>query len=792
MNEISAKSVQTLELESVLQMLASQCVSAESKQRALSLAPDTDKNHIRRLQEQTSAAVAYITRYGSPPFSGIRDIRPAMLRAQKGGVLNNRELLDLSSLLGTARAVQKYCDDDDQLSTCIDQLFNSLAPNRYLEDKINKAIISEDEIADESSPALSDIRRHIRNTTAKARDSLQRIISSPVYSKYLQDPIITMRGGRYVVPVRSEYKNDVPGLIHDVSSSGATFFVEPMATVQANNELRELFSKEKKEIERILAELSADAAGFYENITLNFELLVQLDLIFAKGKLSCKLDCTEPKISEDMSLELIRARHPMLDQKKAVPITLSLGVDFDTLIITGPNTGGKTVTLKTVGLLSLMACCGMHIPADSGSSVCVFENIFADIGDEQSIEQSLSTFSAHMKNIVAIAQTAAPGNLVLFDELGAGTDPVEGAALAIAVIEYVRSRGALVVATTHYAELKVYAMSTKWVENASCEFDVDSLRPTYRLLIGVPGKSNAFAISRRLGLPEEIITHAGERIKKENADFEDVISRLEEQRQQMERARLEAERLKKETEKSNENAKKYAEQLKKEREKLTEQAKREAQEIIDQARRDAEDALRELRDIRRKAEKSLDWQKVNEARAQLGNALNKAEEGLDVPSDKSAPPPSSRPVKAGDTVLVLKFGTNGSVISTDGDKIVVQAGIMKITVKQDEVRLVEGGGAQKELKKFIAKNESQLSKLPVSSEIDLRGMLPEEATYTLQGYIDNAYRAHLEEIRIIHGKGTGVLRQAVAVYLRKDPHVKGFRAGRYGEGETGVTIAQLK
>jgi len=792
MSEIAEKSIRTLELGAILDMLAHECVSEEAKKRALQIRPLGDASEVARLQSQTSAATGFISLFGTPPLSGIRDIRLCVMRAEKGGVLSNRELMDIAMLLGTVRSVRKYEDEAKKDATCIDQIFRSLIPNKFLEDKINRIVISEDEISDDASSTLSDIRRHMRIASTKARESLQKIITSSHYSKYLQEPIITMRSARYVVPVRSEYKNEIPGLIHDVSSSGATFFVEPMSTVQANNELRELLSKEKKEIERILAELSSDAAGFAEDLLLNFELLVQLDSIFARGKLSYRLKCVEPVISEYAGLELIRARHPLLDQSKAVPITLSLGKTFDTLVITGPNTGGKTVALKTIGLLSLMACCGLHIPADDGSSVFVYEKIFADIGDEQSIEQSLSTFSSHMKNIVAICEAAQERSLVLFDELGAGTDPVEGAALAIAVIEYVRSRGAHVAATTHYAELKVYAMSADFVENASCEFDVDSLKPTYRLLIGIPGKSNAFAISRRLGLPEEIIARARERIDKESADFEDVLSRLEQQRSQMEKARLEAEQLARETEKNNETSKRYREQIELEREKVTALARKEAQSIIDETRLAVQEVLREINDLRRSAEKSVDWQRVNEARAQLGQRLNRMEEQLGTHQTEEVPPPSPRAVKPGDTVRIIKFGTTGTVLSVDRDRnLTVQAGILKVSVREDEVRLEENSG-KSELRKYMAKSESSLQNLPVSREVDLRGMLPEEATFSLQKYLDAAYRAHLEEVRIIHGKGTGVLRQAVAAYLKNDPHVLSFRPGRYGEGETGVTVAQLK
>ena len=510
MTDLFEKSIQTLELPRVLELLAAQAATEEGKDRCRALRPFTDPDDVQRLQKETSAACSMIVLRGTPPLSGVRPVAASLQRADMGGALNTRELLDIAALLRCARSAKEYATGEGNAKTCIDHLFSSLQANRYLEDRISGSILSEEEIADAASPELADIRRHIRASSSKVRDILQKLISSS-QAKYLQESIITMRSGRYVVPVKSECKNEIPGLVHDVSGSGGTFFIEPMAVVKTNNELRELQSREEKEIERILRELSAECAAHKEDIAQDYDLLVLIDCIFARARLSDKLRCTEPRLAKK-GITLRKARHPLLDPKKAVPNDLYLGDQFDTLVITGPNTGGKTVTLKTIGLLTLMAQCGLHIPADADSTVVVFDHVLSDIGDEQSIAQSLSTFSSHMVNIVGILAECGPGSLILFDELGAGTDPVEGAALAAAIIESARERGALVCATTHYAELKVYAMTTKGVENASCEFNVETLAPTYKLLIGVPGKSNAFAISRRLGLPQAIIDKAAERI----------------------------------------------------------------------------------------------------------------------------------------------------------------------------------------------------------------------------------------------------------------------------------------
>ncbi len=601
-----------------------------------------------------------------------------------------------------------------------------------------------------------------------------------------------MRSDRYVIPVKAEHKGALGGLVHDVSSSGQTIFIEPMQVVQANNEIRELQAKEKKEIERILMELSNDAASFEEDILCDQHVLVRLDLIFAKAKLSYRMNGDAPMLSDDGVIRLKRARHPLIDPKKAVPIDISVGGEFDTLVITGPNTGGKTVSIKTLGVCCLMAACGLHIPADSGSSVPVLKKVLADVGDEQSIEQSLSTFSSHMSNIVGMLKEADEDTLILFDELGAGTDPAEGAALAIAIIEYARSQGAKIAATTHYAELKVYATATAGVMNASCEFDVETLRPTYRLLMGIPGKSNAFEISRRLGLDESIIDDAKGRMASEQTDFEHVVSLLQNERQKMEQAQLEAEKLRLQAQEDARAASEMRKAAEEEKQKAGASAKREAERLLREARRVSDEVFDELNEMRRQAIKAENAQLINDERVNLMKRLNEAQDALGVAAEEEEPVQKpSRPAKAGDTVLLLKLGTQASVISVSSDgTLTLQAGILRITAKQEEVRLVEE--AEKVKINFRKKTEAQIHKLAVSPEVDLRGSMTDEALLQLERYLDSARTAKLPSVRIIHGKGTGALRKAVQDYLRRDPGVKSFRLGRYGEGEDGVTIAELK
>ena len=789
MSELFEKSMLTLELPRVLELLASCAVTDEGKERALSLRPMTDLDDVRRAQEETTAAVKLLVLRGTPGFAGIHPVAASLQRADMGGSLNTRELLEIAAVLRAARTAGDYGAGEEK--SPISHLFRALTPNKFLEETITNSIVGEDELADSASPELASIRRHMRATEAKVRDILQKLISSN-QSKYLQESIITIRSDRYVVPVKSEHKNAIPGLVHDVSSSGSTFFIEPMGVVKANNELRELMAKEKKEIERILAEMSAQCAAHKEDILEDYQLLIWLDAIFARAKLSLKLECTEPKLSEKF-MKLRGARHPLLDQKKAVANDLELGERFDTLVITGPNTGGKTVTLKTMGLITLMAQCGLHIPAKDDSTVRVFDRVLADIGDEQSIAQSLSTFSSHMTNIVGILEEADDNTLILFDELGAGTDPVEGAALAAAIIESARGLGAQVAATTHYAELKVYAMTTKGVENASCEFNVETLAPTYRLVMGIPGKSNAFAISRRLGLPEYIIEKAAARLDAENVRFEDVLTRLDQQRQEMEKERSEAKRLKLEMEQSAQKAREYREKLEAERAKVVEKAQAEARAIIEEARAASDLALSELKEMKKRQDK-LDWQQVNDSRAESRRLLNEAERNIGGPAKEVEPPPPTRPAVAGDTVELVKMGTKATVLSVNKDgSLQLQAGILKISAKQDEVRVVEGETeSQKATRKIIARAERTIRTAAVPSQVDLRGMMTDEAIAVLERFLDTAMMGKLETVTIIHGKGTGAVRNAVRTYLKRSRYIKSFRPGRYGEGEDGVTVAELK
>ena len=791
MTDLFEKSMETLELPRVLSLLADQAVTEEGKERARRLRPETDPAEVALRLKETTAAVNKMVLRGSPSFSGVKPVAGSLQRADMGGSLNTRELLDIAGVLAAARSAKEYGESDGEEKSPIDVLFHSLHPNRFLEDKITGSIVGDGELADSASPELASIRRHIRATESKVRDILQKIISSS-QAKYLQESIITQRSGRYVVPVKSEFKNEIPGLVHDLSGSGSTFFIEPMGVVKANNELRELQAKEEKEIDRILAELSAEAASFREDITLNYDLLIRLDSIFARGKLSARMGAMEPGLSAK-SLCLRRARHPLLPPKTAVANDLSLGEKFDTLVITGPNTGGKTVTLKTIGLLTLMAQCGLHIPAGDGSTIRVCQRVLADIGDEQSIAQSLSTFSSHMSNIVGMLAETDGETLVLFDELGGGTDPVEGAALAAAIIEHARSLGALVAATTHYAELKVYAMTTPGVENASCEFDVETLAPTYRLLVGIPGKSNAFAISQRLGLPQESIKQAAARVSAENVRFEDVLTKLDQQRQEMEKEQRQAAQLRLEMEQAAAKAQEYRDSLQKEKEKNEARAKAEARAILDEARRTADEVFRELGDMRKKAQKEQDWQAVNDQRAGLRHRLNEAEDKLGV-REKAAPPPMLRPAQKGDTVTILKTGTQGTVLSVNKDGVLqLQAGILRITAKQEEVRVVEGETqTQKAARQYIQRTEHKLRSLGAKAEVDLRGMTTDEAEMTLSQFLDRAIMGNLTQVTVIHGKGTGAVRKAVHTYLKRCKGVASFRLGRYGEGEDGVTIVALK
>ena len=787
------KSLNILELPTVLEMLAAEAVTDGGREACFKLRPSADRLEVKNRLAETSAAKEMMVVRGSPSLSGIKDIRPSLSRADLGGSLNTIELLNIARVLQCARLVKGYTSDDKLGKSCIDHLFAALHANRFLEEKITGSIVGEDEIADSASSELANIRRKIRAASARVRDCLQKIISSPSYAKVLQEPIITMRSDRFVVPVKAECKGAIPGLVHDISASGATLFIEPMAAVKANNELRELAAKEKTEIERILAELSADCAAHAEDIASDYSYLITLDGIFARAKLSYKLNGIEPELREK-GVVLRRARHPLLPKDKAVPISLELGEDFDTLIITGPNTGGKTVTLKTIGLLNVMAQCGLHIPADDGSGVPVYRHVLADIGDEQSIEQNLSTFSAHMTNIVHILGECDADSLLLFDELGAGTDPTEGAALAIAVIEHARKMGADVAATTHYAELKVYATNENGIQNASCEFDVETLSPTYRLLVGVPGKSNAFAISERLGLSKDIIDDAKARIGVQNASFEATIEKLEQTRALLERDRAETAKKLREAEESAKKAAFLRAELSVRLEKADEKARRDAERIISDARRTAEDTFAELDEMRRKMNDDEQTQEINRARSELRRKLNESQGKVKAkqPEKPAEDKKSAREVRTGDTVEIKSMGVKAEVVDVNPDGTLnLRAGIMNVKLKPDDVYLIEGHAA-KQKKQSVTLAGSTAPRAAVSPEIDLRGMESIEAVNAAEQYIDSAVMGKLKTVTIIHGKGTGALRAAVQQMLKRNKAVKSYRLGRFGEGESGVTIVELK
>ncbi len=783
------KSQAILELPDVLALLSDQAVSDGAKEMAKHLAPVSDRAEVERRLAETTDAKRMMTLYSSPSFSGVKDIRDSLKRADAGGMLNTRELTQIAQVLREARSAIAYASGDEGGAGSIGGLFSALHANKYLEERITNSIVGDGELADSASAELADIRRAMRVAGSKVREALQKIITSPTYAKVLQEPIITMKNGRYVVPVKAEHKGAVPGLTHDISSSGATLFIEPMSAVKANNEIRELLAREEREIERILRELSAEASDFSEDITLDYNVLTQLDLIFAKAKLSYQLNCGEPELSDRGELVLKKARHPLLRQSQAVPIDIELGGDFDTLVITGPNTGGKTVSIKTLGLLCLMAQCGLHIPAGDGSRIPLFQKVLADIGDEQSIEQSLSTFSSHMTNIVGILEECGEGTLALFDELGAGTDPAEGAALAVAVIEYARSLGTHIAATTHYAELKIYAMTEPGVMNASCEFDVKTLKPTYRLLLGIPGKSNAFAISQRLGLPEHIIDDARRRMDKGDKDFEDALSKLEENRKAAEERRAETETALLKAKEDLAAAEKERKKAEEERLKFTRNARGEAERILEDARNAADEAFREIERLRREAADETDWQRFNEAKAKLRRQLNEAQSR--VTPERSAPveQPKTRDAVAGDTVEILSIGTKAQVLKVNPDgSLQLQAGIMKVTAKQSEVRVTQG----EKVSVKAASVSVPLSTEGAKSTLDVRGMTADETVALVERFIDGCQMRHVNEVTIIHGKGTGVLRKAVQDCLKRSKQVKSYRLGRFGEGESGVTIVEIR
>ena len=789
------KTFRVLEYQKIVEKLMEKAESELGKKMAKEIKPSISLEEVEYLQRETKEALDLIMKNGNPPLFGIFDISRELKMAEIGGVLNPSSLLKVSDSLRVSRSLKKYMKElkeEERIKyPILQELIGSLRVLKTIEDEINNAIINENEISDNASTNLRSIRRQIINKNESIRNRLNSIISSPKYKKFLQDSIVTMREGRYVVPIKQENKAYFPGLVHDQSSSGATLFVEPMAVVELNNELRELEIKEREEIERILKELSALVAEEAENIKNNQNVLQRLDFIFAKGKLALEMDGTKPLLNRDGYINIKKARHPLLDSKEVVPIDIYLGKDFNTLVITGPNTGGKTVTLKTVGLLTLMAQSGIHIPADFNSQMGVFDQIFADIGDEQSIEQSLSTFSSHMTNIVDILDNLEQNSLVLFDELGAGTDPTEGAALAMSILNHLLKLNIRTIATTHYSQLKIYALTTDRVRNASVEFDVETLSPTYRLLIGVPGKSNAFEISKRLGLQSYIINYAKTLVSKENVEFEDVLQAIDKDRKIIEENRFEAERLKSEVEKLKEELTKEKEKTKVEREKIITRAKEEARNILRAAKEESDHIVTELRHISTEIEKDRN-KKIQEAQEKLKSSLDQVESSLskDILNVKSKKIPKN--LKIGETVEVLSLNQIGNVLDLpdENGNVQVQIGIMKVNVHISTLRRAEELESEKtytSTKKIIKSKSSN-----IKNEIDLRGHTLDEALLDLDKYIDDAYIAGLKEAYIIHGKGTGVLREGIKSYVKGHRHIKTFRSGKYGEGGDGVTVIELK
>lgn len=781
--------LKTLELDKILNMLANEASFEESKELALSLRPQNDIQRVLANLKETEDAYVLSGRFGAPSFGSIKNISGCLARAAAGGMLSMSELLRIAEVLRIVRGVRQWREKCASVESVLDSRFQSLIPNKYLEDSITGAIISEDEMSDKASPALSDIRRKIKSSSQKARDALNKIIHSATYKKYLQDSIVTMRDGRYVVPVKAECRGSISGLVHDTSASGSTIFVEPMGVVEANNDIKVLQSKEEAEIERILFELSASVGSFARQISDNYECLTQLDLIFAKASLAYKMKASMPLINDDGIIELKKARHPLIDKNKVVPIDVQLGTDFTTLVITGPNTGGKTVTLKTIGLLTLMAMCGLMIPAGDNSRISVFYNVLADIGDEQSIEQSLSTFSAHMTNISGILKIADNKSLALIDELGAGTDPVEGAALATAILERLSSLGTITAATTHYAELKAYALNTAGVENACCEFDVATLRPTYKLSIGVPGRSNAFAISQKLGIDEDIIARSKKLVSREDRKFESVVRNLEKKRQALEDQLKDAEQKTLAAKKALEEAEEKVQRVKQQNEAEIQRAKDEASRIVAKTRAAALDVMESVEKVQK--EQKLSAEDKARLRQEIKNIENTADP---IENAKSGDYKLPRKLKIGDTVLLFDIDKKATVleINPDGKSVLVQAGIIKTRADISNLRLLDAPKQQKPKSHGGSRTVTKQTDIKAVTEVDLRGMTATEAIMDLESAIDSAVLSGINQITIIHGKGTGVLRREVQSFLKTCKAIKSFRLGVFGEGESGVTIATLK
>ncbi|MGX8709185.1 endonuclease MutS2 [Caproiciproducens sp. R1] len=781
-----------LELDKIRKLLAAETACEDAAELALQLTPSVSLSEVQRLLADTDEAFTLMARFGAPSFGGLYNMTNSLRRAEAGGTLNMAELLRVAGVLRTLRGIVDWRSKSAGVKSCLDWRFDSLMPNKYLEDRIYGAILSEEEMSDNASVQLASIRRKIRSASSRVREQLDKMIRSTLYQKYLQDPIVTMRGGRFVVPVKAEFRGEIAGLVHDTSSSGATVFVEPMGVVEANNEVRVLQSQEQAEIERILAELSAETGNFSSGIISGYRAAVELNLIFGKANLGYKMKASLPAVNDKGKILLKKARHPLIDKNRVVPTDIELGIHFDTLVITGPNTGGKTVSLKTVGLLTLMAMCGLMLPVAENSEISVFHQVLADIGDEQSIEQSLSTFSAHMTNIIRIIGQADGNSLILLDELGAGTDPVEGAALAMAILEALRKKGARVAATTHYAELKAYALQTDGVENACCEFDVQTLRPTYRLLIGVPGRSNAFAISLRLGMEEEIVERAKELVSSENTRFEDVVQSLETSRQKLEGERAKAEQAHLEAVRAQKEAQEIRSSIQAEADKEIEKARQQASELVSRTRGQIDALLNEMEELKKQQNKTLSA----EQKARLKAGLRVLEETADPIHGRKDEGPYvlPRPLQVGDTVLLYDIDKQGTVLQLpegNSQNVLVQAGIIQTRVPLSNLRLVQEKKG-KEKRRTVTRNVTGRAQAKVTTELDLRGQTTEEAIMNVDRFIDSALLSGIEQLTVIHGKGTGALRAAVQQHLKRHPSVRSYRLGVFGEGEAGVTIVELK
>lgn len=787
------KNFKTLELDLILEKLANECSCDDAKELALALKPSTDMSEAELLLTQTEDAFSLLARFGGPSFSGLKNVNNPLHRANAGGSLNPKELLDIAYCLRSMRTLDEWHNHCSGVRTSLDFFFEGITVNKYLENKIFTCIINEEEISDKASETLNDIRRKIRSKENSIREKLDSMIHSSHYQQYLQESIVTQRNGRFVVPVKAENRGNVPGLVHDTSSTGATVFVEPASVVDANNDIKVLQGKERDEIMRILFELSAEAGEFAQSIKHSFDSAVMLNLIFAKAHLAYKMKATKPLLNNESIIHIKKARHPLIDAKKVVPTDIKLGDEYDTLVITGPNTGGKTVSLKTLGLLTAMSMCGLLIPASDRSRISVFDKILVDIGDEQSIAQSLSTFSSHMVNIIDIMSKADSKSLVLIDELGAGTDPVEGAALAVSVIEHIRSKGAVIAATTHYAELKAYALDTAGVSNGCCEFDVETLRPTYRLLIGVPGRSNAFAISEHLGMDKTVVEHAKSIVNSDNRDFESVLEKLESSRQALEDERKVAEEMTARAKKIEEKAQSEKDKIETLKKRELDKAKREAEKLIEAAKRKSSEFLLELEKLKKEQNESNATEIARKTRravkSQMGEMdelINPAELADNWDYDYKLP----REPKVGDRIVIKGIG-EGEVVEV-GDKLLVKSGLLKTRVKLSDIMILD---KPKEKPKAIRHNvyrTSSRADADVKTEIDMRGETVDEALGELSLFIDKCVLNNIEEIRIIHGKGTGALRAAVTDYLRTHPNISEYRLGKYGEGENGVTIAKVK